>query len=140
MIVTGIPSTRIGDVWPALWPLIQPAAARSKEKGDILGGIRAKDLQAWAVWEYGIPRAGIVTRLRTETTSGHRDCRIWLVGGVRLKAWLPDFLAILIPWAKSEGCTSLSGSGRLGWARIAHALGCERVDDEDGEPAWRLAI
>jgi len=140
MMATGISREWISEVWPRLWPLLAPAYAKSREKTDLLAGIRAKDLQAWAIFDKDILVSGIVTRLRAVGTSGHLDCRIWLVGGDRLNIWAPDLIAKLSAWAKAEGCTSLSGSGRKGWARIVARFGGERIEDEDGEPAWRLAL
>lgn len=140
LVATGIRSDRIGDMWPSLWPLIKPAYEKSREKTDLLAGIRAKDLQAWAICEQNTVVSGIVTRLRPVGTSGHLDCRIWLVGGDRLNSWAPDLIAKLSAWAKAEGCISLSGSGRKGWARIVARFGGERISDEDGQPAWRLIL
>lgn len=139
LVATGVPRDALYALWPKLWPLLAPAYARSKEQTDILAGVLSKELQLWAVFDKSIPIAGIVTRLRV-ATSGHRDLRIWLVGGERMSSWLPDFLSKASPWARSEGCTVITGSGRRGWARVAARLGCVRIEDEDGEPSWSLAL
>lgn len=140
MIATGIRSDHIGAVWPDIWPLIEPAYAKSREKTDLLGGIRSKDLQAWAIYEKNQPLAGIVTRLWRVGTSGELHCRIWLVGGSRMSEWAPDFIAKLSTWAKAEGCTELNGAGRRGWKRIVARFGGVSAPDEDGELAWRLPL
>lgn len=140
LVATGVPNDTLYALWPQLWPLLRPAYERSKEKTDILAGALSKDLQVWAIFDKKVPVAGICTKLLRDRTSGDLQLRVWLVGGSRLKDWLPDFLAKASPWARSEGCTAITGSGRRGWARVAARLGCVRVEDEDGEPAWSLAL
>ena len=103
-MATGVRSEHVGAVWADLWPLIWPAYEKSREKADLLGGIRSKDLQLWAVYEKNVPVAGIVSRLLRHEGTSSLNCRLWLVGGSRLSEWAPDFMQKLIPWAKSEGC------------------------------------
>lgn len=140
LIVTGVPARLLWDCWPGIWPLIEKAYRKSEEKADILGGILSKDLQAWAIYEKNIPIAGIVSRLLREGTSGELHCHVWLIGGSRLSEWAPDFVAKLIAWAKSEGCSAVTGNGRRGWSRIMPKLGFHRIDDRDGLPCWKRAI
>lgn len=140
MIATGIKAAHIGYVWKDLWPMLEPAHKRSADKSNVLAGIYSHRFQLWAVFDNVVPVAGIVTRFNRVGTSGDLHCRIWLVGGCRLNDWAPDFIAKLALWAKSEGCVCLDGSGRKGWARIVSRFGGYRVDDEDGEPAWRLDL
>lgn len=128
------------DRWVGLWPLIRPAYEKSPDKLDILSGLMAQDLQLFAVYSNMLPVAGIVTRLRRVGTSSRLDCRLWLIGGERLSEWAPELLKVLIPWAKAEGCTTLSGSGRRGWDRVVRRFGGVRIADEDGNPAWELAL
>ncbi len=140
LVATGVPRQSLHDHWVGLWPLIKPAYDQSPEKDDILAGLMSKDFQLWAVYARNVPVAGIVTRILRVGTSSRLDCRLWLIGGERLSDWAPDLLNILIPWAKAEGCTTLSGSGRRGWARIVRRFGGVRIADENGQPAWELAI
>jgi hypothetical protein len=127
-------------VWEQVWPLLEPAYALSPEKDDVFAGLVNRDFQLWVVFAMNKPVSGIVTRLWRDTTSGSLDCRIWLVGGVCLSSWVSNFLSILIPWAKSEGCTTLSAAGRKGWARLGGKLGWKRVGEENGMPLWRFAL
>jgi hypothetical protein len=57
-----------------------------------------------------------------------------------LSEWAPDFISKLSVWAKVEGCTELTGSGRPGWSRIVARFGGLPAPDEDGAPAWRLPL
>lgn len=139
-IATGIPSPHLHHAWPDLWPLLKAAHEKSREKTDLLAGLMSKELTLWAVYEHNKPVAGIVTRLWRVGTSGELHCRIWLVGGSRMSEWASDFIVKLSAWAKAEGCSELNGAGRRGWARTVTRFGGERAPDEDGEPAWRLAL
>lgn len=146
LVATGIPTRRLYDVWTQAWPLIEPAYRRflkhsyPEKRPDILAGLLSKDLQLWLVYDNLVPVSGIVSRLLREGTSGELTCHLWLVGGSRLSDWSADFLSILIPWAKAEGCTAITGNGRKGWARIVARHGGERIEDREGLPCWRLAI
>ena len=48
-----------------------------------------------------------------------RECRVWLIGGRNMKAWLREFESKVEAYAKSEGCRLMSGGGRRGWCRAA---------------------
>lgn len=137
-IATGVPTHRMPQAWPALWPIIRPIYEKQAEKRDLLAGFYARELQLWCVWDR-VPVAVIVTKLLVRT-SGAKDCRIWLISGARVTDWLPDFIAKVSAWARAEGCTRLTASGRKGWHRLIAPFGAYRIDDEDGWPAWALDI
>lgn len=130
------------EVWPKLWPLLEPAYKRSDEKSDILHGVISRDLQLWQVSDKNEPVAGIVSKLlrSEEGTSGELHCHLWLVGGSRMLEWAGDFLETIKPWARSEGCVALTGNGRRGWGRIVGRFGGYRTADRDGLPCWRLDL
>lgn len=140
MIATGVPANLLPDIWADLWPILERAYRRSDEHPDILAGIRRKDLQLWAVYEKNLPIAGICTKLLRDTTSGELDCHLWLVAGSHLSLWAPDFLSKLTSWAKTEGCTGVTGNGRRGWDRIVRRYNGYRIADRDGLPCWRLDL
>jgi hypothetical protein len=117
-----IPARLAAVVWPDLWPLIEPAWRRSRERVDLPAGFAARRLQLWAIYDGAVPVAAVVTRLNRHTDpNGTLDCRLWLVGGRGLAHWLSDFLDKVVPWARAEGCACLSGAGRKGWAACAPA-------------------
>ncbi|WIM14490.1 hypothetical protein [Enhydrobacter sp.] len=136
-----VPAPLVRLVWRDLWPLLEPAWRRSRDKDDLPAGLAARRLQLWAIYEGGMPVAAVVTRLNRHCRpDGMLDCRVWLVGGRGLARWLPDLLERLVAWARAEGCACLSGAGRKGWARIAHRLGCVPAGEEEGDTVWRLAL
>lgn len=138
-VATGISTRHLAQAWPGLWPLLKPAYDFSPDKADLLGGLLAKELQLFAVYDKDGPVAGIVTRL-VRTSGDQLQCHLWLIGGSRVSSWAPDFLSKLIPWAKAEGCSAITGNGRKGWARLVARYGGERVEDSQGMPCWRLAL
>lgn len=140
MIATGIPEPILHHAWPDIWPLIEPAWRKSDDKRDILAGAMSRELQLWAVWSKDRFVAGIVTRLWRVGTSGELRCHVWLIGGSLMSLWAQDFISKLIPWAKAEGCSAITGNGRRGWSRIMPKLGFHRTDDLDGLPCWRRDI
>lgn len=49
-------------------------------------------------------------------------CKVFLVAGDLETAWKIHDEQI-VPWAKSIGCTRMSGEGRMGWAKSAREHG-----------------
>lgn len=141
MIATGIQDCDLGRAWTDLWPFLKPAYELSPETVSLLGGIRAKDLQLWAIFDKNTAVAGIVTRLRVHTTSGELHCQIWLVGGSRLYQWAADFLAKVKDWARSEGCSAVVAAGvRHGWDRVAPKLGFIKAHIDGPDQYWAVRL
>lgn len=140
MIATGVPTRMVGHVWHDLWPLLEPAYRKSTLKVDILREVYARRCTVWAVYAKDKPVAGIVSRKLARDGTSSFNCHLWLVGGCGLSEWAPDFITKLIPWARGENCSAITGSGRRGWSRIVRRFGGYRIEDEDGQPAWRLDI
>lgn len=142
LVATGIRSDHIHHAWPDLWPLIEPAYAKSDLKLDILGELIARRCVLWAIYAKNTAVAGIVVRLLTDGDKQppEKHAHLWLVSGERLLEWTPALLEKLIPWAKAEGCCAITGNGRRGWSRIVPRFGGHRVEDRDGQPCFRLDI
>jgi len=146
LAATGIPLRALHLVWPLLWPLLEPAVKRTPDYlqaqpgggPDILARLIARDAQLWAVYANDEPIAAIVTQI----TVGHDEkrCRLWLVGGSRVREWADDFLGKLEDWARSLGCVALWGSGREGWDRIVKRMGGTSIGTVAGFPAWERRL
>jgi hypothetical protein len=120
---------------------MEPAYRLTTEKLDLIGGIRSRNLQLWAIYTKQEAVAGILTRLVREATSGELHCQIWLVGGSRLSEWIGDFLGKLKDWAKSEGCSAIVATGvRPGWERVAPRLGFTRSFVDGPDQYWEARI
>lgn len=128
----------LSQLWSSLWPLLEPAVRRSKDALDVLGELRAERAQLWAVFDGKQPVGAVVTRV--QDVDGEKRVLFWLVGGTRAREWGADIVAIVERWARDLGCEALWGVGRRGWVKHMQALGFERVEDHDGQPAWRRAL
>ena len=138
LTATGIPLRDLHLAWPELWPLLEPAVRRTPDKPDVLARLIARDAQLWAVYEGDKAIAAIVTQLASDA-NGTR-CRLWLVGGSRVREWAADFLCKLELWARSLGCVALWGSGREGWDRIVRKMGGTSIGTIAGFPAWERRL
>jgi hypothetical protein len=137
LATTGIPLRDLHVVWPDLWPLLEPAVQRTPDKPDVLARLIAGDAELWAVYEDGRPVAAITTWI---TLDPEKRCRIWLVGGSRVRDWVGDFLPKVEAWARGLGCVALYASGRDGWTRLAKNMGWEPVDPVDGFLTWQWRL
>jgi hypothetical protein len=137
LAATGIPLRDLHLVWPDLWPLLEPAVKRTPDKPDVLARLIARDAQLWGVYEEGKPVAAIVT---TIVLCPEKKCRLWLVGGSRVREWVGDYLPKVEAWARGLGCTALWASGRDGWCRLANRLGFESVGTIAGFPVWERSL
>jgi hypothetical protein len=135
---TGISLSHLHLVWPDLWPLLEPATLLAPEKPDVLGRLLSQHAQLWAVYEDGKPLAAIVTEI---TLMPEKRCRIWLVGGTRMREWAGDFLAMIEHWARAYGCAALWGTqSRAGWLRIVRKFGGEEAGIINGQLTWERRI
>jgi hypothetical protein len=128
----------LSQVWPSVWPFLERAVRRSKDALDVLGELRAERAQLWAVYDGGKPVGAVVTRV--QDVDGEKRVLFWLVGGSRAREWGADMVAQVERWARDLGATALWGVGRRGWRQHMAALGFERIDDFDGQPAWRKGL
>lgn len=109
------------DVLSRVRPLLEPALAYcggTHEWGDVADGILAGRLQLWPG-----ERAALVTELQAYPRK--RVVHVFLAGGE-----LEDVLAFqpsLDAWARAQGATGLTMTGRPGWARVLPGLGWARA-------------
>ena len=153
MVATGIPLRDLHLAWPDLWPLLEPAVRRTPDKPDVLARLIARDAQLWAVYDEDRAIAAIVTQITLlrpfgasegealrSSAGAEKGCRLWLIGGSRVRAWAADFLCKLELWARSLGCVALWGSGREGWDRIVKRMGGTNIGTIAGFPAWERRL
>jgi hypothetical protein len=138
MTAAGIPLRHLHLVWPDLWPMLEPATLLAPEKPDVLGRLLSQHAQLWAIVENGKPVAAIVTEI---TLLPEKRCRIWLVGGTRMREWAGDFLVTIERWARAHGCSALWGTqSRAGWLRIVRKFGGKEAGIVNGQPTWERRI
>ena len=145
-VATGVPLRDLHLAWPDLWPLLAPAIRRTPDKPDacpepvewVLARLIAREAQLWAVYDGDTAIAAIVTQVTCDQEETR--CRLWLIGGSRLREWAGEFLGKLERWARSLGCVALWGSGREGWDRIVKRMGGRRIGTIAGFPAWERRL
>lgn len=127
MTVASIHLHALPFAWPVLWPMLEPAARRTPDMPDVLPLIESGHAQLWAIIENGQPIAAVTTQITLEP---EKRCRIWLVGGSRVREWVSTFLEKLTEWARGFGCVALWAKGRRGWDRLGQQLGFQRLGAE----------
>jgi hypothetical protein len=134
----GVPLSCLHLVWHEFAPLLEPAVRRTPDKPDVLARLIARDAQLWAVYDEATPIAAIVTTIMLNASM--KKCRLWLVGGCRVRDWAGELLPQIERWARGLGCTAMCASGREGWARLARQLGWENVGTVAGFPTWERSM
>ena len=134
MIVTAIRPEDVVPAWSDLGPMLDRAVRYTPDKPDVLRCLLSRTADLWAVIENNRPIAAIVTEMTA--TQGDKWCRVWIVAGERVSAWVRDFIALLEPWARECGCIGLWASGREGWAKLARRMGWKREGSDAGFPRW----
>lgn len=145
MTTIAIPLRDLHLAWPELWPLLEPATLLAPDKPDVLGRLLSGHAQLWAIFENGAPVAAIVTEItlvpESSLVTKRLSCRLWLVGGTRMREWAADFLATVEDWARGLGCVALWGTqSRAGWLRIVRKFGGTDAGIINGQPAWLRRI
>lgn len=135
-----VPGTdHLGALWPEMWAFLEPAIRRSPDHPKVLAEIWAETAQPWAVFDENRRMVGaIVTKV--QDVDGEKRCLFWLVGGRNARMWACDAVARIETWARGIGCAALWGVGRRGWVKHMATLGFERIEDFDGQAAWRRGL
>jgi hypothetical protein len=141
MIVIGIPLHDLDLAWPALWPLLERAARRTKpavQEAEVRSLIERRHAQLWAIYDRDQPVAAVTTEI---TLLPEKRCRIWLVGGSRMDEWAAGFMTEIEGWARSLGCAAVWGEQtRPGWRRVVKLFGGGPIETANGVPAWGRRI
>jgi hypothetical protein len=126
------------DTWVDVLPMLEPAIALAPDRPDVLSRLMSGHAQLWPIVENGTPIAAVVTEI---TLVPEKRCRIWMVGGTRLREWAAGFLSAIEAWARGEGCVAIWGTqSRRGWLRLVKKFGGEDAGIINGEPAWLRRI
>jgi len=121
MQVCGVDPAHVDMVWPLARGFILAAMRRGLDEyydeGDIRAACAGGAAQLWLACAEERVEAAIVSRILVYPK--RRVCQIPLIGGRRMREWLPAMQAMIEDHARANGCSHLEGSGRFGWRRAA---------------------
>lgn len=100
------------------------ATASTLTVASVLGRVRSRDMQVWAVRQDGRTRGVVCTEVY-DTAAG-LTCAIPVVAGEGFDEWWP-LIRVIEAWARERGCVRLEGVGRPGWDRKLRHDGWRRV-------------
>ncbi len=103
------------------WPAAKAMLLRSVDRTDdvtieeIEAGLESGQAQLWAVLEGELRLAGVTQLIRTKWG---RQCFIWQLAGDDFAEFGPALTDAVTVWAKAEGCASIEGNMRPGFAKF----------------------
>lgn len=113
-----VPAAVVHRAWPHVQGFIAEVPQEEMGIGDILHHLREKNLQLWAFIEGEEFVAALITEIVHHPQMS--VVRVRFAGGRRAREWMPLIRDVVVPWAKSYGCTRLEVIGRPGWARLVN--------------------
>ena len=115
-IIAPVPTSEVCKYWPVFKPFVDRVL---NERGgqrttkDLLSALMWGDATLWSVAE-----ERIVAAAETEVYEmDERVCRITCLSGDGMNRWIHGIKSIE-QWAKEQGCTAITLSGRKGWQRV----------------------
>ena len=116
MYVSGIPSSRITDVWDKCKEYIELGNNKSKQEmniEDIYEKLLVAEMQLWIVYD--------------EDANIMKTCRIVTLGGKDMDIWVEQFLDILEEWAIDNDCVAMETACRKGFIKKLEKFGYEHT-------------
>ena len=110
----------------SVWPQIERFVARTLKRdplrrfelGDVFGLVASGKSKLWTAFDRerdefdGFVVTDIIVWPRAQ------ECRAWLIGGQHLRLWQDEMRHMIEAYARAQGCTHVTGSGRKGWLRM----------------------
>ena len=129
MYVSGIPSSKIADVWEMCKEYIEMGNNKSQEEmdvEDIYEKLLTTDMQLWVVFN---EKQEIQSVLTTEIVlyPKKKTCRIVTLGGKEMDVWVEQFLNILEEWAIEKECEAIETACRKGFIKKLEKFGYEHA-------------
>jgi len=121
MQVCGVHPAHVAMLWPRIRDFILAAMRLGYDEfyaeDDIRQACLDGAMQLWVACGDTAIEAAIVSRIVRYPKRA--VCQVPLIGGRRMRAWLPAMQAMIEAFARENGCTHMEGAGRLGWCRAA---------------------
>jgi hypothetical protein len=120
-IITVLPASPAELIhhWEFVEPQIEralPCASKRFLPVDVLAFCIQNLAQGWFIREEQEIIAVMITRV--ETYPRQRTLNIFALSGSRMDEWYSDVEAVLVDYAKRQGCTQLECQGRRGWEKV----------------------
>jgi hypothetical protein len=127
MKFTLVPKEEVMTVWPTVAPLLEKALSHNPGKYDtvdVYADLVTGAQSLWLAFDETVPPPERLTKgiraFWTVRINSYPLCRMlnieW-VGGEDSVLWVDGGLAILVQYAKENGCDGMTGLGRDGWGR-----------------------
>lgn len=131
MKVTAVPTEHVAGIWPEIEPLLAKGIQRSGGRytpDSVLRSLKAGEAQLWVAYRMnGVgPRYYGVGTTRIEDYPSRRMLNITFVGGVEMKEWKYELIAMWADFALRSNCSGMEATGREGWVRELRNDGWEQ--------------
>lgn len=112
-----VPPSRVSEVWPVVFPLIDAGYAAVDEltPPDLMEWLSSEKGLLWIAEQDGRIVAALTTSLERKRSG--LVCRMVGCGGTEMNLW-KDHHAQIEDYARSEGCVKVVSEGRPGWGRV----------------------
>jgi hypothetical protein len=121
MQVCGVHPAHVAALWPQVRGFVRAAMRLGYDEfydeADIRQACVDGASQLWVACGDAAIEAAVVSRIVRYPKRA--ICQVPLIGGRRMRLWLPAMQAMIETYARQNGCTHMEGTGRLGWCRAA---------------------
>ena len=124
--VSGIPSSKIDEVWEECKDYIEMGNDKSRQEmnlEDIYKKLSDADMQLWVIFDPKDKEIHSVLTTEIVTYPRKKTCRIVTLGGQNLDDWVEEFLDILEEWAVAHNCMAMETCCRKGFIKKLEKFG-----------------
>lgn len=112
---------------PVIWPLVEHFVAAALDRDecerflpiDVYKFLAEGRGRLWVSWDRKVREfdaAGVTEIIQYPRC---RECRVWLLAGKNMRAWVRELCEMVEAYASFEGCNHLATSGRRGWVKAS---------------------
>lgn len=123
-VVTYIPSTKVGDIWADVEPLVTRSLRGIEDEvtsADILGGLLDRKLMLLVAHDGDNYKGALILSHKKAPQTSFIE--IDLVGGYDMATWMTTAVNVVKVIAKAFGVSKVKALGRTGWHKHAAVTG-----------------
>lgn len=127
IVVGQVAKSDIGELWPAMEPLLQRALDHGYNVPvkALYAGALLDQVQLWAALAGEELRGTAATQV-IDYGSGLSALRVIALAGEGFNGWCPQIIAMFEAYARRVGAKTIESVGRRGWARTLRPYGFEQ--------------